>query len=93
MLTEATGFRKCSLKNIFSRNPLLKVRRVSSFILDTLDIETIAFGLGNGQTTQSGQFGLHDLTIGSAVPEPGSLAIFGVALSGLAIFWRRRMAT
>ncbi len=62
-------------------------------ITSTLDIKTIAFGPGNGETTQSGQFGLHDLTIGSAVPEPSSLAIFGIALIGLAIFWHRRKAT
>jgi len=63
-------------------------------ITSTLNVKTIAFGPDSGETTQSGQFGLHDLTIGSAVavPEPGSLAIFGIALSGVAIFRRRRLA-
>jgi len=56
-----------------------------------LSIRSIAFGLQDGGTTTEGSFGIDNLTIGAAaqqrVPEPGSLALGGLALALLA---RRR---
>lgn len=51
-------------------------------------ITSIHFGLANGGTRTDGSFGIDNLTIGSAVPAPGALALLGAA--GLVARRRRR---
>ena len=54
---------------------------------DTKLIKSISFGLGDGQiTTTDGYFEIDDLTIGAStsVPEPSTLAIFALAMMGIA---------
>lgn len=57
-------------------------------ITSPLSIKSIAIGLRDGAATQSGSFGIDNLTIGAAgpvaVPEPASWALVGVALAALA---------
>lgn len=44
-----------------------------------IDVQNIHIGLANGGTTQSGSIVMDNLTIGSAVPAPGALALLGLA--------------
>jgi hypothetical protein len=57
-------------------------------ITSTLEIKSIHFGTANGSATTGGLFEIDNLTIGSQVPEPGSLALTSAALLGLG--WVRR---
>lgn len=51
-------------------------------------ISSIHFGLAGGAATQNGAFVIDNLTIGSAIPAPGALAMLG--LGGLVGMRRRR---
>ena len=65
-------------------------------VTSDLLISSIHFGLINGGVTRSGSFGLNDLTIGSAevnsVPEPASIALFGLGLAGIGFSRKKKAA-
>ena len=48
-----------------------------------IGITSIHLGLANGGTTTDGYLEMDNLTIGNAVPEPATLALFGLGLAGL----------
>ena len=59
-------------------------------ITSTQVIKSIHFGLLNGQTTTSGYLEIDNLTLGQVrAPEPGTSALLGVGLLGLALGRRR----
>jgi PEP-CTERM motif len=55
-------------------------------------VKSIHLGLTGGGTTQGGNFGIDNLTIGNAgdVPEPSALLLAGLGLAGVAVARRRR---
>jgi hypothetical protein len=54
-------------------------------------IRSIHFGLAGGtRADTAGSFGIDDLTIGSEVPEPATLLLFGVGLAGVGARRMRR---
>jgi hypothetical protein len=58
-------------------------------ITSTSEVSSIAFAV-DGLPTTEGAFAITDLTIGSSVPEPNTLALLGTALLGMVLFTRTR---